>query len=154
MVITCFVVGPWRLWHGLVFFFYPTDRLQLFQTRKKSLWLDFFFYFKFPTDWLGKIGSSLIRHSRNQPPVALRWSFRVFRGTIFNGRLWLTNTSIAGPPFSAVMKGLNQRWHSNMNFCHVTLCDPCCRQRNCIFVPFIFFKVSVYSAAKPNPSNV
>ncbi len=72
MVITCFVVGPWQLWHGLVFFFfYPTDRLQLFQTRKKSLWLDIFFYFKFPTDRLGKIGSSLIRHSRNQPTVAL-----------------------------------------------------------------------------------
>ncbi len=57
----------------LYFFFCPTDRLQLFQTRKKSLWLDIFFNFKFPTDQLDKIGSSSIPliHSRNQPTVAL-----------------------------------------------------------------------------------
>ena len=62
---------------------------------------------------------------------------------------------IAGPPFSAVMKSLSQRWYSNTNFSHVTLCDSCCRQRSCIFVPFTFFKVSeltVDNAAKPNPS--
>ncbi len=52
-------------------FFLPDRPTPTFPDKKKSKRLDNFFYFKFPTDRLGKIGSSLIRHSRNQPTVAL-----------------------------------------------------------------------------------
>ncbi len=53
-------------------FFLPDRPTPTFQDRKRihRTW-QFFFYFKHPTDRLGKIGSSLIRHSRNQPTVAL-----------------------------------------------------------------------------------
>ncbi len=69
--ITCFVLRAWRLRQGHVFFFTrPTDSNFSRQEKNPYDWT-LFFYFKFPTDRLGIIGPSLIRHSRNQPTVAL-----------------------------------------------------------------------------------
>ncbi len=53
-----------------LYFFLPDRPTPTFPDKKKIVMTGLFFYFKFPTDRLDKIGSSLIRHSRNQPTVA------------------------------------------------------------------------------------
>ncbi len=53
-------------------FFFILTVSNFSKQEKNSYDLTIFFYFKFPTDRLGKIGSLLIRHSRNQPTVALQ----------------------------------------------------------------------------------
>ena len=55
-----------------VFFFFFADRLtQHFNEMIKSLVTQIFFIFNLLTDWLHKNGSPQIRHSKDQPTVAL-----------------------------------------------------------------------------------